>query len=71
MQRYSKVIESDMLYVYTQMDEKVQRQYAAIEALKLGHGGINYISSLFGISEKTVSRGIEEIKKGHPAQKDV
>lgn len=64
MQSYSKVIEEDMLYVFTQMDEKSQRHYAAIEALKLGHGGINYISNLFGMSEKTVSRGIEEIKKG-------
>ncbi len=69
MQSYSKVIEADMLYVYSQMDEKTQRHYAAIEALKLGHGGIGYVSGLFGISEKTVSRGIEEIKKGLPAQK--
>lgn len=69
MQNYSKDIEEDMLYVYSQMDEKSQRHYAAIEALKLGHGGISYVSGLFGISEKTVSRGIEEIKKGSPAQK--
>ncbi len=60
-----------MLYVYSQMDEKTQRHYAAIEAIKLGHGGISYVSSLFGISEKTVARGIEEIKKGFlPKSKD-
>jgi hypothetical protein len=52
------------------MDEKAQRHYAAIEALKLGHGGINYISGLFGLSEKTVSRGIEEIKKGLAVQRE-
>lgn len=46
------------------MDEKSQRHYAAIEALKLGYGGIHYIAGLFGVSEKTVSRGIEEVKKG-------
>ncbi len=70
MQRYSKVIESDMLYVFNQMNEKAQRHYAAIEALKLGHGGISYICGLFGLSEKTVSRGIEEIKKGIAVQKE-
>ncbi len=69
MQRYNKAIEEDMLYVFDLMDEKAQRHYAAIEAIKLGHGGISYISSLFGISEKTVSRGMEEIKKRHAAQK--
>lgn len=67
MQRYSKVVESDMLYVFSLMDEKAQRHYAAIEAIKLGHGGISYISSLFGMSEKTISRGMEEIKKGSTA----
>ena len=64
MQKYSEDIEAYMCYVFSTMHEKSQRHYAAIEALKLGHGGISYISSLLGISERTISRGIEEIKIG-------
>ena len=63
MQKYSEDIEAYMCYVFSTMHEKSQRHYAAIEALKLGHGGIGYISSLLGISERTISRGIEEVKK--------
>lgn len=70
VEKYSKPIEADMVYVYSLMDEKSQRHYAAIEAMKLGHGGINYIAVLFGISEKTISRGIEEIKKGMASPKE-
>ena len=70
MERYSKIIEADMVYVYSLMDKKSQRHYAVIEDMKLGHGGINYIAGLFGISEKTVSRGIEEVKKGKASPKE-
>jgi hypothetical protein len=71
MGRYNKTIEEDMVYVYSLMDEKSQRHYAAIEALKIGYGGISYIAGLFGISEKTVSRGIDEIKKGMASPQEV
>ena len=70
MGSYSKTIEADMIYVYSLMDEKSQRHYAAIEALKLGQGGIHYIAALFGMSEKTVHRGIEEIKKGQASSQE-
>ena len=46
-------------------DTKDRRHYAAIEAEKLGHGGITYISDLFGCSRQTVHDGIEELKKKH------
>lgn len=63
MQKYSKEIEDYMCYVFSTMNEKSQRHYAAIEALKLGHGGVDYISSLLCVSSRTIGRGIEEIKK--------
>ncbi len=59
----SKEIEADMVYLFSVMDEKHKRHYASVEAIKLGHGGIKYISHLFGISEKTLERGIKELKK--------
>jgi hypothetical protein len=29
--------------------------------MKLGHGGINYISTLFDIDPKTIRRGLQEL----------
>ena len=43
------------------LNEKDRRRYAAIEALKLGHGGQNYISSVLGCHFQTVMAGINEI----------
>ncbi len=60
---YSEEVEDFMLTYFENLNEKNQRHYAAVEAKKLGHGGIGYIASLFGISERTISRGIEELKK--------
>ena len=71
MQRYTPIIESDMRHVFQIMDEKSRRHYAAIEALKLGQGGIKYISALFELNEKTIRLGIAEIKKETIPPKDV
>ncbi|MGZ8238525.1 MAG: hypothetical protein ACXW1Z_20955 [Methylobacter sp.] len=30
--------------------------------MKLGHGGIEYVSGLFGIDPKTVRRGLSELE---------
>lgn len=46
---------------YSRLSEKDRRQYAALEALKLGHGGITYISKVLGIDRKTISQGKKEL----------
>ena len=46
------------------LNEKVRRRYAAIEAIKLGHGGQKYISSVLGCHPQTVMAGIDEIVNG-------
>ncbi len=61
--KYSKEIEEDMVYLFSLIDEKHKRYYASVEAIKLGHGGISYISGLFRVSEKTLERGIKELKR--------
>jgi hypothetical protein len=43
------------------LSEKDQRRYAAIEAQRLGHGGISYVANILGCSTKTISRGIDEL----------
>ncbi len=46
---------------FTRLSEKDQRGYAAIEAAKLGHGGIEYVARLFEIDPKTVRQGLADL----------
>lgn len=62
-QGYSAEIEDSMQYMFESLNEKDRRHYAAIEAKKLGSGGVKYISKLFGISEKTIEAGLKEFEK--------
>ena len=43
------------------LNEKDRRRYAGLEASRLGHGGISYVSEILGCDRKTVSKGIEEL----------
>ncbi len=52
-----------MVIFFKNLREKDQRHYAAVEAKKLGHGGIIYIATLFNISVRTIERGLEELEK--------
>ena len=47
---------------YRSLNEKDRRHYAAIEVLKLGHGGIGYISQVLGCDQKTISSGMAELE---------
>lgn len=67
MQPYPSEIELAMKKYYATLSEKDRRRYAAIEALKLGHGGQGYIAQVLGCNEKTVSRGLDELAQ-LPAQ---
>lgn len=46
---------------YLTLSEKDKRRYAAVEAKRSGHGGIEYIANLLGCATKTISRGIQEL----------
>jgi hypothetical protein len=60
---YEKEIELKMQRLFATLSEKDRRRYAGIEAAKLGHGGIEYISKLFGVDPKTVRRGMTELEQ--------
>jgi len=60
---YSSTIEEGMQLFAATLNERDLRRYAAVEALKLGHGGIGYISQLLNIDPQTISKGIEELRK--------
>lgn len=68
--KYSKPMKPDILMnelkasliiFFSMLDEKQRRLYAGLESLKVGHGGDKYISEVFDINEKTVSRGRKEL----------
>lgn len=61
MTPYSSEIEAQMQRFYHSLNEKDRRRYGAIEALKLGWGGISYISQLFGCDYYTLRLGMEEL----------
>ena len=50
-----------MVLHHSRLSEKDRRQYAAIEAIKLGRGGITYISKILGVDRDTVSQGTKEL----------
>lgn len=62
IQPYCQEIEEEMLIYYNSLSEKDRRRYAAIEAKKLGYGGISYIQRVLGCRPETIKRGIEELK---------
>ena len=64
--RYSEDIEHAMKTCFASLSEHDRRGYAAIEAFKLGHGGIGYIADLLGCSERTVRRGLAELQNPPP-----
>jgi hypothetical protein len=59
---YADDIEQEMKKFYQTLSEKDKRRYAAVEALKLGHGGIVYLASVLGCHRSTISAGMEELK---------
>ena len=61
---YFPEIEQSMKAFFRSLREKDQRRYAAVEAAKLGHGGIEYISKLLGCDPKTIQRGLGELEGG-------
>jgi Rhodopirellula transposase DDE domain len=59
---YSDEITALMLKHHQSLSEKDQRKYAAIEAVKLGRGGIIYIARVLGVDRNTIAKGIKELK---------
>ena len=47
---YRPEVEEHMRNCFISLSEKDRRRYAAVEAVKLGHGGITYLTKLFGCS---------------------
>jgi hypothetical protein len=61
MPTYSFAIEDQMRSFYQSLSEKDRRRYAAIEAAKLGRGGISYIARVLQCDRHTIRQGLEEL----------
>ncbi|NIW09345.1 MAG: hypothetical protein GWN33_01670 [Gammaproteobacteria bacterium] len=46
----------------SRLDEQQRRWYAALEAEKLGHGGLEKIAKITGLHVNTISRGRKELR---------
>ena len=58
---YSPEIQRSMQMFYLSLSEKDRRRYAAIEAAKLGYGGVELISTLLGCDPKTIRQGKQDL----------
>lgn len=61
MGEYERGVEVQMVNFYRSLSEKDRRRYAAVEAGKLGHGGIAYIARLFDCDPDTIRRGLADV----------
>ena len=61
MPTYSFAIEDQMRSFYQSLSEKDRRRYAAMEAAKLGRGGISYIARVLQCDRHTIRQGFEEL----------
>ena len=59
---YSPEIERLLCQYYQSLSEKDRRRFAALEAIKLGHGGTRYIAKVLGCDPQTVKDGMRELK---------
>ena len=50
-----------MNLLLSRLDEQQRRWYAAVEADKIGHGGIRLLAQITGMDEKTIARGRDEM----------
>lgn len=58
---YEPYVEARMREFYQTLSEKDRRRYVALEAARLGRGGVGYIANVLGCSKRTIERGTAEL----------
>jgi hypothetical protein len=59
---FSPEVEQVVKTMYRSLREKDRRRYAAVEAAKLGHGGVEYIALLLSCDPKTIRQGRRDLE---------
>jgi len=60
---YTGEINVTMKKFFETLSEKDRRRYAAVEAMKLGNGGQQYICKILGCDPSTVKKGADELQE--------
>ncbi|WP_202617500.1 hypothetical protein [Roseimaritima sediminicola] len=63
MNAYCPAVEARKQALYRSLSEKDRRRYAALEAKRLGHGGVEYFTKLFGGDCDTIRQGRADIER--------
>ncbi len=58
---YDKEQEQMMRVYFRSLPEDHRRRYAAVEAYKIGFGGVSYISQVLGLSRGPIYQGLREL----------
>jgi len=59
---YDQAHEDTMRLYCSSLPEDHRRRYGAVEALKIGRGGITYVAKVLGMSRRTIYTGIRELE---------
>ena len=62
MDGYTEGLERLMRRLFDSLKESDRRRYAAIEAAKLGYGGVEYIATVLECDPKTIRLGLSELE---------
>jgi len=60
----NKQFHQQMNLLLSRLDEQQRRWYVAVEANRMGHGGVHLLSLITGLDEKTIQRGQQEVEQG-------
>ncbi len=61
--QYRPEIEERMRGFYQTLNEKDGRRFAALEAKRLGYGGVTYIAGVLGCTTRTIERAASELER--------
>jgi hypothetical protein len=63
MHPYPSQVCEHMKAFYSSLSEKDRRRYAAVEAEKLAHGGVEYIAEVLGCDPQTIRQGRQDVEQ--------
>jgi len=58
-----RVVHHQINVFISRLDEQQRRWYAALEASRMGHGGLKKMCQITGLSEPTIRKGNRELEK--------
>ncbi len=59
-----KRLHQQVNLLLSRLNEQQRRWYVAVEANRMGHGGVRLLSQITGLDEKTIQRGQQELEQG-------